>query len=266
MTIREVVDAILAYHPPIDAPRSCDGFKSGSPEDECRGIVTTCMASVEVIRKTIELGYNLIITHEPTFYNHFDQVDWLEGRDSVYDEKRKLLDRYGIAVFRDHDHIHAHKPDGIYTGMMKELGWESFRTGAAERPCRFSLPRTTVRELALSLKVTFNLNGIRVFGNLDGKVSTLAFCGHVYPPVPEQDATRLLEEVDVVIPGEIIDWTVAAYARDAAQLGMDKAIIHLGHFNMEELGMRWAPTWIKKLVAPSLPISFVPSGDLYNYL
>jgi putative NIF3 family GTP cyclohydrolase 1 type 2 len=266
MTIQQVIDAILSYHPKIERPETCDGFKCGNPSDECRGIVTTCMPTVEVIRKTAELGYNLIICHEPSFYSHMDKTDWLEGKVGVYDEKLKLLNDNGIAIWRDHDHIHAHKPDGIFYGVMKELGWDEYLTEDPDRPRYFKLPKTTVRELARFLKEKLQLNAVRVIGNVDAEITTVAFGGHVYPPVPEQNATNLLNTVDVLIPGELIDWTVTSYARDAVQLGKNKAILHIGHFNSEELGMKYAATWIMKLIDPSIPVEFVRSGDPYQYV
>jgi putative NIF3 family GTP cyclohydrolase 1 type 2 len=266
MTIQQVIEAILAYHPVLERPVTCDGFKSGNPINQCTGIVTTCAASVDVIRKTAELGYNLIICHEPTFYTHMDKTDWLEGQNEVFEEKMKLLNDHHIAIWRDHDHIHTHKPDGIFYGVTKELGWEDYIIEDQDRPRFFKLPTTTVRELARFLREAMALNAVRVIGNMDAEVSTVAFAGHAYPTVPEHDATNLLNEVDVIIPGELIDWTAASYARDAGQLGKNKAILQVGHFSMEELGMKYAVNWIHELIDPAIPIQFVRSGDMYQYL
>jgi putative NIF3 family GTP cyclohydrolase 1 type 2 len=270
MKIQEVVDRILAYHPQIaDRSDGCDGFKSGNPQDECTGIVTSVAPSVEVIRKTAELGANLLIVHEPAFYTHLDKTDWLENNE-VYLEKRELLNKHGIAIFRDHDHIHAHKPDGIAEGVMRELGWQDYLTEGKDpsKPRFFTLPKTTVRELALFLKDKIGLNGVRVIGNIDAEVSTVAFAGHIYLPLPEERATILAndEDIDVLIPGELIDWTTASYMRDAGQLGKHKAILHLGHMNMEELGMKWAVQWIGELTCHQVPVTFVRSADMYQYV
>ena len=62
----EIVERILKYHPTAENYQGCDGYKSGDPQEECRGIVTALVPSVEVIRKTVELGANLLIVHEPT--------------------------------------------------------------------------------------------------------------------------------------------------------------------------------------------------------
>jgi len=60
-----------------------DTFKSGDPSQEISGIACTFMATVEVLQKAAAEGCNLVITHEPTYYNHFDNKDLLEN-DAVY--------------------------------------------------------------------------------------------------------------------------------------------------------------------------------------
>ena len=76
----------------------------------------------------------------------------------------------------------------------------------------------------------------------------------------------LEERVDVIIPGEVIEWTVLAYVRDAVQQGRNKAMIHLGHMNWEELGMKYAREWISDLVEAQIPVTYVPSEDMYRYI
>lgn len=269
MTIQNVIDRILAYHPSLGGAVTCDGFRCGDPQAECTGIVTTCCASVEVIRRAIALHANLIVCHEPVFYLHYDPTDWLTGKNAVYDEKRALCDEHGIAIWRDHDHIHAHKPDGIRYGFMQEMGWAPYLTGNPDRPDRFRIPETTVRSLALLLKQKLGLSSVRVIGNADGVVRNVALCGHILPgPDGEKRPTELLnsDDVDVLIPGEVIDWTTACYARDAGQLGKNKAILALGHINSEELGMKYAANWIRELIGDAVPVRFVPSADLYQTL
>ena len=60
MTIREITDKILEYHPKFDASYDgCDGFKSGNSDVKCTGIVSALVPTIEVIRKTAALGCNL---------------------------------------------------------------------------------------------------------------------------------------------------------------------------------------------------------------
>ena len=70
----------------------------------------------------------------------------------------------------------------------------------------------------------------------------------------------------MIIPGEVIDWTVMSYIRDAMQLGKNKSAICIGHFNWEELGMRYMKDWLEELIDHELPVTYVPSEDMYGYI
>lgn len=283
MKIREVIDRILAYHPHLPDYRGCDGFKCGNPDAECTGIVTALVPTVDVIRKTAALGANLLIVHEPTFYTSMDGAGWFEDfPNSVYEEKQALLDKYGIVIWRDHDHMHAHQPDGIFTGVLKYLGWDKNVTveGSDGGFSHFlvEIPETTVGELCAYVMEKVGMNGVRYIGAPQAKVSRLAFVGHLFPsPFVKRRSDgsvleysvqiiKLLEErVDVILPGEIIEWTVVSYIRDAVELGKAKAMLNIGHFNWEELGMKYAQEWISDLVENSLPVTYVPTGDMYRF-
>lgn len=265
MKIQEAIDRILAYHPTLpEGQPTCDGFKSGDPLRECTGIVTSVQASVDVIRKTAQMGANLLIVHEPTFYSHMDPTDWLED-DEVFRQKRSLLEQHGIAVWRDHDHIHAHKPDGIMTGLAAELGWSDYLEEDRGFHSNYLLPRTTARQIASQLKQALGLNAVRVIGNLDAPVTRVGMVGHIIGNEREVTQRIRTEDIDVAIGLEALDWTTNSYIRDAGQLGMNKALILGGHINTEELGMKWAVHWIRRLV-PEISVTFVPSTDLYQYI
>lgn len=285
MKIREITDKILEYHPKFDAPYDgCDGYKSGNPEVECTGVVSALVPTVEVIRKTAELGCNFLYVHEPSYYSTPDYPDWRAGfKNEVYEEKRELLEQYGIAIWRDHDHTHAHKPDGIFAGVIKYLGWEQYRINSDEEGMTmyFEFPDMTVGKMNTLLKEKLSLNGIRYIGNSEDKLKKVAIVGHLLPNIFEHQPTtgnefvpeiateiiRIMEEddVDAIIPGEVIDWTVMSYIRDAVQLGKAKAAFNVGHFNWEELGMRYAADWIPEVIDHAVPVYYVPSEDIYKF-
>ena len=80
------------------------------------------------------------------------------------------------------------------------------------------------------------------------------------------DVIQMMENgVDAIIPGEVIDWTVISYIRDAVQMGKNLAAFNVGHFNWEELGMRYARDWISEIVEGKLPVYFIPAGDIYQF-
>lgn len=44
------------------------------------------------------------------------------------------------------------------------------------------------------------------------------------------------------------------------------AVFNIGHFNMEELGMRYAQDWIGDLVDHKVPVHYLPTKDIYRYI
>ena len=104
-----------------------DTIVAGSPDIVVKGIATTMMATLDVIQRSAAAGKNLVITHEPTYYLHQDKIGSLAD-DAVYRFKADFIREHEMAVFHFHDHWHARHPDGIATGMARELGWEKTRT------------------------------------------------------------------------------------------------------------------------------------------
>ncbi len=275
MKISEIIEKLEAWHPPLMNPnRTADTVKCGNPEEECTGVAVTCFASVDVIRQAAAKGINFIICHEPLFFGDQERCPELEG-DPVYEEKSRLLKESGIVVWRDHDHIHGPGGPGaevhpeidyIYYGIMKELGWEDYVIGETTKPLQYEIPRTTVRELAREFMEKFRLTGLRVVGNLDAEVRKVFVCEHITGRPGDLRAIRNAADYDVMIPLEIVDWTLSEYVRDAAQLGKGKAILEMGHFNTEELGMKYMTKWLPKVIGAEVPVTFLPSGDSFSYL
>ena len=257
-TIQEVIDTILKAMPKVPLQGTVDTVKSGDPTQPVTGIVTTFLASHAVIRRAIELGANLIITHEPTFYNHRDKVVWLAG-DSVYGAKRQLLEENGIVVWRFHDYWHSCQPDGIITGVIRQLGWEKYVVPDARFFPIFALPPTTVRDLALYLKGKLGAQIVRVVGSLE------MICHRAGLAVGASGGRWHIqflgkEDVNVLIAGEVSEWETVEYVRDAVTAGKAKALVLLGHANSEEAGMENCADWLKGFIT-EVPVQFVPAGD-----
>uniref|UniRef100_A0A7V3YMQ3 NGG1p interacting factor NIF3 n=1 Tax=Candidatus Caldatribacterium californiense TaxID=1454726 RepID=A0A7V3YMQ3_9BACT len=146
MTVRDVITTISRYSVGDREFSVNDRLIAGSYDTEVAGIVVTFMATVDVIRKAVELGANLIIIHEPTFYTGGDATDWLKN-DPVYLEKKKLIEPHGMAIWRYHDSMHMVQPDGIYAGLWKEIDWEKYLV-SKDNPWICEIPETTLADLA----------------------------------------------------------------------------------------------------------------------
>jgi len=254
--IQDMINTILdGMHRP-HLTETCDTVKTGDPTRRVTSLVTTFMATHAVIEKAAALGANFIITHEPTFYTHHDSVDWLSD-DGVYEAKRRLIDDNGIIIWRLHDHIHIRQPDGIVLGLVQALGWEACMQNGEPHYC--VLPPMRLAELCAQIKERLGIRHIRLVGDLNAEVSKVVL------PVGAAGGGlhyQLMKayQPDVIVCGELNEWEVSEYIRDANQQGQRKAILAIGHANSEEPGMAWLAQWLGGLY-PDLSINHIPAED-----
>lgn len=281
MTIQEVIDTILAAIPEAPLEETVDTIKMGNPAQEVTGIVTTFLATTEVIEKAIGLGANLIITHEPIFYLDQAEPTWFEG-DPVGETKRRLIAENDLVIWRFHDYWHLHRPDGILHGLLQEVGWDhqtqtdefdhsqfpvrSFADfmDLVKATCRFEVPSMSLAEVAALFKEKLAIDTVRMVGNPEMTCSRVAvlvgkFAGQTQIEMIGQD------EVDVLVCGEINEWETSEYVRDANHTGQVKGLIILGHANSEEAGMKWLVEWLRPRL-PGVKITHLPAGDPFRFV
>ncbi len=263
-TIQDVVDLIISSIPGAPREGSVDTFKAGDPSRPATGIVSTFLATCDVIEAAAALGANLIVTHEPTYYNHLDETDWLAD-DPVYAYKRRLLDAHGIAVWRFHDYWHLYRPDGILTGFLKKLGWEQYPVSDSDRvdlPSILEIPPTPLAELAAYCKERLEVfHPIQLVGDPSMTCRRVGLSLGAYGGRGQigflGGAGR---DVDVLLVGEINEWETSVYVQDARSMGRETSLLILGHANSEEPGMEYLVEWLQPRL-PDVPVHHVPSGD-----
>jgi putative NIF3 family GTP cyclohydrolase 1 type 2 len=119
------------------------------------------------------------------------------------------------------------------------------------------------------LKQRLNVNAVQIVGERDAKVERLGILvgGGSLGFHSEQMPMEFMRDqnLDVVVCGEILEWTLCAYVRDAAQLGLNKALIIIGHNRSEEVGMKHLVEWLVPLL-PGIPIQFSEAGEPFTYV
>lgn len=277
MKIIEAIELIIkeTQATEVDPNKTLDQVVSGNPEKTLTGIVTTFMATVDVINEAIKKGTNLIITHEPTWFNGHDDHSWL-GNDKVYQQKKELIETSGIVIWRFHDYMHLAKKDLIYQGFEYELGWEKFHLEGkpdSKNPLEkagicYQVPATTLQDLLENLKDTLNMDVIRYIGSPNSRIERagLLLGGSSLGLGDERNPMKLMKDqmLDTVICGDITEWTLAAYVRDAVMLGMNKSMIIIGHEKSEESGMNHLVPWIKSFIG-NVDVTFVEAGEPFQY-
>jgi putative NIF3 family GTP cyclohydrolase 1 type 2 len=72
VTAQEIVDRVKKSVGVDWAGDDVDTFKAGDPSTIVTGVVTTSMATLDVLQRAVQAGANLIITAAPTFYSKAD--------------------------------------------------------------------------------------------------------------------------------------------------------------------------------------------------
>jgi putative NIF3 family GTP cyclohydrolase 1 type 2 len=259
LTIQNAIDTIIAAVPGAPFSDSVDTVKIGDPSQEITGIAISFLATAEVIEKAIQLGANLIITHEPLFYNHLDTTDWL-AKHPTYQAKRRLIQKSGVVIWRFHDYLHSLPPDSTFMGLLQELRWETYALPEQSFVC--NIPPMSLLALAEWVKQRLGLGTVQVVGDLELICKRIGLMPG-FPPAEMQLGVLDFPGVDVLIAGEIHEWETNEYVRDAAYLGLKKGLIVIGHLASEEPGMKWILPWLKEHL-PGITIQFVATGNAFH--
>ncbi|GAB3326700.1 hypothetical protein GCM10027299_26030 [Larkinella ripae] len=236
--------------------QTVDNLIAGTREIPVKGIAVTMMATLAVLQRAAAKGLNLVITHEPTYYSHQDRTEPIL-QDPLYQLKRDFIQQHGMAVFHFHDHWHGRRPDGIATGMIRELGWAKHND--PQNPRLFTFPETPLARFAQGIASKLDIQTMRVVGDPQLPVQrVMASWGNIslMPGIP------YLAQADVLVVGETHEWELVEYVQDAITSGQKKALIILGHLVSEQAGMKYCAEWLKEFVSEA-PVEFLAAAEPY---
>jgi putative NIF3 family GTP cyclohydrolase 1 type 2 len=264
VTAQQVIDKIEADMGTTIPVTTVDTYKAGTPDTPVTGIATTFLPTMSVLREAVAQHINLILTHEPTFYNHPDKTDFLEN-DPVYKEKIGYINEHHLVIFRLHDTMHAASPDRIQHALIETMHWGSYQSHdpALDRTAQYfvTLPPITVLDLARKLSATLHDHAIRVVGDPNLKITHAAVIPGAGGEAKHMKALEM-PGMEVLITGEVSEWEIVEYVRDSALQGRHQALIILGHNASEEIGMQPFAQRIQQLF-PAIPVKFIPAGEPY---
>ncbi len=238
-TASEIIEQIKTHINCEWDDETVDTFKSGNADDEVTGAVCCMFADVNVLKDAVAKKCNLIITHEPVYYNHLDETSGLD-HDPIFQEKLNYINENHLIIWRFHDHWHRHQPDGIYIGLLDKLGWSSSTVKNNYR--LVIIEKQSLKKLSDRLQSIFQIPGIRVIGDPNLEVSKIGLM--LGAPGAKKQIQMLQTDIDLMIGGEAQEWETYQYVNDAVIQGKNKAVIFLGHIKSEEAGMAYFAKWL----------------------
>ena len=257
LTAGQVIDRIKANVGIPWRAQTVDNIIAGTTETPVKGIATTMMATLDVVKRAAAAGKNMVITHESTFFSHQDRVDQFL-KDETYLHKLDFLNKNNMVVFHFHDHLHGLKPmDGVAKGMMRELGWEKYNDPQNFR--QYIFPGMPLAKLARELETKLKIRTMRVIGDPNLVVNrAMASWGNcsLMPGVPFISQPG----VELLIIGETHEWELVEYVQDMISSGQKKALIVLGHVVSEQSGMKFCAEWLRGFIT-EVPIEFIAAAE-----
>lgn len=249
MTANQIVARIQAQIGAEWKPRTADTFLAGRPDAEVTGIATTFTPSLDVLRRAVASGKNMIVSREFPYWIRNPSREPVASS-PTYLYKRDFIEKHHLIVWRLNENWQARKPDPQLTALQAALGWES-------NPHPFAT--TTLQEFARSVRARMKIRALRVVGDPRLKVSSAALT-HGLILVPEM--RKALDELpaDVMIIGEPVEWEAGPYFQDVIASGQKKGLLVLGNEASEEPGCGAMAVWLKSFIK-EIPIEWIPTGE-----
>ena len=242
----------------VDWSKTVDTFKSGGPEVEVKGIAVGWMSYTWALKKALDLGCNLFVTHEPTYFNHRD-CDERIFRFETARKKREFIEETGITIIRCHDVWDQYPETGIPMawGKLLELdgpidgeGYYYVYDGHGEKAGEIA-GKIAARVAGLGQP------GVQFIGAEDRPVKRIAIgCGAITPMF--HFIEELKADMAVCSDDGFTYWRDGAFAIDS---GFPVVIIN--HPVTEEHGLILLAEHLRKAF-PRVPVHHIPQRCMFK--
>ncbi len=251
ITARQIHEHLRSIGPWVDWDGStCDGFKYGDPDSVVTGIAVGWQSVQSALEQAHEMGCNLFVTHEPTFYSHMDDDTAMLDSPPAR-AKRHFLDRTGMVIYRCHDLWDLYPGRGVLDAWAEylQLAQPTVKSGyCSVHP----VPSTAAWELATRIGQRVAPLGQQSLGFVGTKwrmVSRVAIGTGACTPVRQM----IDMGADIVLASDdgTTMWRDGAYAAD-----MGVPVMLVNHTTAEIPGVQQLAAYLGEEFAP-VPVEFV---------
>ena len=254
MKAREIREHFLQHADWVDRDRTVDTFKHGDPEVEVRSAAVMWMLTNEAVERVRELGANLVVAHEPTFFGHFDDAEEVKD-DPVYLAKRRRLDEAGLTVLRIHDSWDVWPEIGVGASLARLLGLRLAQERDPVRRC-YAVEPTTLEGFARSVRAKLGMDAVSMMGDPGRMVRRVGLAFGMIAGIPSMQAFLAMKP-DVILAGELCHWRDVRYLEDAGA-----ALVLTDHAASENPGMKSLAQFLEKQFR--IPAHYVEVGSPFR--
>jgi putative NIF3 family GTP cyclohydrolase 1 type 2 len=227
----------------------------------------------ETCKKAVKSGVNVLVTHEPTFYTHWDldekEEDYFRSPEFTkqayleqVEKKKKWLIENRLVIIRNHDTMDKLKDVGIPFALGKFLGLNNSDIIASRTYYNvYKINNQTASGFAkfLAGKLSdIGQPGVAFYGDPDYPVASVGIgTGCICDPMEFAD---LKPDIFIAIDDVVRTWTQTTYATDTG-----KPLIIINHGTSEEMGMRMLNQIIKQKF-PNIETIHFNQGCTYKWI
>ncbi|MCK9524649.1 MAG: Nif3-like dinuclear metal center hexameric protein [Limnochordia bacterium] len=232
------------------------GLQIGNPSQRVSAVVVTLTVTLDVVKRAIESGANLLIAHHPVIFKPLRQI----RTDSPEGALLAALLQDDLAVYVAHTNLDQ-AGQGLNHWLARDLGLreEEVLVPAKANGCGLGrvgkIPPVGLGDLAKQVEVLWG-SPVRVVGDLGLEISTVAVVGGSGGDFAQQAREA---GADCLITGDV------SYhdAMDARNLGM--AVLDAGHFATEKLVTAELGRYLADYFGDSVRILQDNSGNPFSF-
>jgi len=174
MNTVDIRDYLLSHSPWVDPVHTVDQILAGDGAKQIRTVGVAWMATIEDLRAAHVLGCDLLVSHEPLFWDHWGTNDRFKGVEPGL-TKQRFLQETGMAVLRAHDSWDSWPEIGIRDSWARGLGLTHFVAQDETRwHAVYAIEETSLKDFARYVASRISVLGedsVRVYGDPERVVS-----------------------------------------------------------------------------------------------
>jgi len=259
MKASEILHHFLSQADWIQPERTVDKIIVGDPDREVQRILVSWISSLKSLKVAVDKKVDMFITHEPTFYEHANELEAID-RTTFGPEKKRFIEEAGFVILRNHDCWDRWPECGIPWAWAQFLGLpgQPVTFGHSGYQHRYDIDPVPVGELARRIAGKTVLIGepaVQLTGDPETVVSKIGIgtgCGCNIPTYIDMGC-----DVSVVCDDGSCYWREIQCAED-----MGHPVIRVNHGTSEEPGMVTLTQYINENF-PGVQAEHLPHGATF---
>lgn len=122
ISAQDVLDYLIPNSPWVNLKTTVDTVKFGDPKKKFKKVGVTWYPALATLKAAHAAGCDLLVSHEPLFWNVQDPPNPKVCNEPPGDARRKFLEQTGMVVVRAHDTWDQWPVMGVRDGWARKLG------------------------------------------------------------------------------------------------------------------------------------------------